>query len=310
VIRPLRRTYVAVVRWTDELLWGGHKWVCRFEALCVCTRWTDEREWSRCLGSMEPGLLSRSPSNFGWPEPKHFKWWSRSLKFGFRFHSPSLLSKRVVQIMRRSSVFNRLNRLEPELINLGRSSAGWMPARIGRLSAGLGRRHPVTIRKASLMVGSMRRVWALRHHTGAQYSAVEWTRARVTVRNVVAPAPQPEPASRLRSATRYVSFLRSDSRCRRYVNDLSKVTPRYLGSEQKGRVSLFKLTFSSRLASWLLRLKTADTVCVVLSISFQVRRYSPSVAMSLLSVPSTACMIARSSAYAYFLEMVVGRSYM
>ena len=38
-----------------------------------------------------------------------------------------------------------------------RSSAGWMPARVGRLSAGVGRRHPVTIRKASLMVGSMRR---------------------------------------------------------------------------------------------------------------------------------------------------------
>ena len=37
------------------------------------------------------------------------------------------------------------------------SSAGWMPARIGRLSAGVGRRHPVTIRKASLMVGSIRR---------------------------------------------------------------------------------------------------------------------------------------------------------
>jgi len=31
---------------------------------------------------------------------------------------------------------------------LRRSSAGWMPERIGRLSAGVGRRHPVTIRKA------------------------------------------------------------------------------------------------------------------------------------------------------------------
>ena len=39
-----------------------------------------------------------------------------------------------------------------------RSSAGWMPARVGRLSAGVGHRHPVTIRKASLMAGSMRRV--------------------------------------------------------------------------------------------------------------------------------------------------------
>ena len=133
------------------------------------------------------------------------------------------------------------------------SSAGWMPARMGRLSAGVGRRHPVTIRKMALMAGSIRRVWVLRHKTGAQYSAVECTRARVAVRNVVAPAPQPEPANSLRNATRDVSFLRSDSRCRRYVSVLLNVTPRYLGSEKKGRVSLLKLTFSSRLASLLLR---------------------------------------------------------
>ena len=36
---------------------------------------------------------------------------------------------------------------------LQQSSAGWMPARVGRLSAGVGHRHPVTIRKASLMAG-------------------------------------------------------------------------------------------------------------------------------------------------------------
>ena len=75
-----------------------------------------------------------------------------------------------------------------------------MSARIGRLSAGVGRRHPVTIRKASLMAGSMRRVWALRHQTGVQHSAVECTRARVAIRRVVAQASHPEPASRLRSA--------------------------------------------------------------------------------------------------------------
>ena len=76
-------------------------------------------------------------------------------------------------------------------------------------------------------------------HCGTQqgrYSAVEWTRARVAVGSVVAQAPQPEPASRLSSATRDVSFLRSDSRCRRYVSDLSNVTTRYLGSVQKGSV--------------------------------------------------------------------------
>jgi len=132
------------------------------------------------------------------------------------------------------------------------------------------------------------RVWALRHQTGAQYPAVECTRARVAIRRVPALAPQPEPASRLMSATRDVSFLWNDSRCRRYVSDQSNVTPRYLGSERKGRVLLLKLTLSSRSAS-LLRWKVADTVFTVLSFSFQVWRYSPSVAMSLLSTPSSAC---------------------
>ena len=135
------------------------------------------------------------------------------------------------------------------------------------------------------------------------------TRVRVAVHRVLAPpAPQLGPASRLRSATRDISFLRSDSRYRRYVSDLPNVTPRFLGSEQKGWVSLLYLILSSRLASLLLRRKDCDTVFVVLSFSFQVWRYSPTVAMYFVSTPSTACqspstcMIARSSAYAYFLE--------
>ena len=94
------------------------------------------------------------------------------------------------------------------------------------------------------------------------------TRSRVAVHNVVAPAPQPEPANRFKSATRDVSFLRSDSRCRQYVSDLSNVTLRCLGFEQNGKVSLLKLTFSSRLGSLLLRWKTANTVFAVLSFSF------------------------------------------
>jgi len=43
------------------------------------------------------------------------------------------------------------------------------------------------------------------------------------------------------------------------MSDLSNVTPRYLGSEQKGRVVLLYLTLSSCLASLLLRLKVANT---------------------------------------------------
>ena len=101
---------------------------------------------------------------------------------------------------------------------LQRSSASWMLAVIGRLSAGIGRWDQVTVRKTSLMAGPMRRLWALRHQTGAQYSAVEWTRAKTAVRNVAASAPQSEPASRLKGATRDVHFLRSNSKCQRYVS--------------------------------------------------------------------------------------------
>ena len=70
----------------------------------------------------------------------------------------------------------------------------------------------MTMCNASLRTLSMRRVCALRHKTGAQYSAVEQIRDRATVRNVLAPAPQPEAASHLISATRVVSFLRNASR--------------------------------------------------------------------------------------------------
>ena len=42
VIRPVHRTYVVVFR-TDELLYGGHKGVSRFEMPCIRSRWTGER---------------------------------------------------------------------------------------------------------------------------------------------------------------------------------------------------------------------------------------------------------------------------
>ena len=113
------------------------------------------------------------------------------------------------------------------------SSAGWMPARIGRLSTGV-----------SIQSQFARRHWWWGQWGGYEHCGTKQERGTlqsngpgVAVCNVVAPAPQPEPASRLRSATRDVSFLQSDSRCWQYVSDLSNVTSRYLDSE-KGRVSL------------------------------------------------------------------------
>ena len=114
---------------------------------------------------------------------------------------------------------------------LRRSSAVWMLARIGRLSTGVGRRHPVTIRKASLLPESMRWLCTQRHPARAQCSAVEWTRATVSVRNVVAPEPHPELANRLTCAMRDINLFRRDSRCQQYVSDLFVVAD-------------FQLTFS------------------------------------------------------------------
>jgi len=53
---------------------------------------------------------------------------------------------------------SKARRVRDSVPPLRRSSAGWMPSKIGRLSVGAGRTHSVTIRKPSLMAGSMRRV--------------------------------------------------------------------------------------------------------------------------------------------------------
>ena len=57
----------------------------------------------------------------------------------------------------------------------------------------------------------MRRLCALQHQAGAQYSAVELISDEAAMRNVLAPAPHPELASRLSSKTRVDSFLRNAS---------------------------------------------------------------------------------------------------
>ena len=43
-----------------------------------------------------------------------------------------------------------------------RSSAGWMPVRTDKSSVGVGRKHPMTMRKASLRMLPMRRICVLR----------------------------------------------------------------------------------------------------------------------------------------------------
>ena len=60
----------------------------------------------------------------------------------------------------------------------------------------------------------------MQHQTGAQYSAVEWTEKRVTVRSIVALASLLDPPNCFRNPTRNVNFLRSNSEFGQNVNDL------------------------------------------------------------------------------------------
>ena len=107
---------------------------------------------------------------------------------------------------------------------LRRNSAGWMPATIGRFPL---------VENAGTQPPFARRRWWQGEWAGvssatpdrSRYVAVECTKAKVAVRNVV--AAQPGPCSRLKS--RGVSFMRSDSWCRRYVSVPYNVTQRYLG---------------------------------------------------------------------------------
>ena len=58
------------------------------------------------------------------------------------------------------------------------------------------------VRRAALRLTSTSLVWALLHHTGAQYSAGAYTSARVDVLNVGVLAPQLVPARRRINADR------------------------------------------------------------------------------------------------------------
>ena len=136
------------------------------------------------------------------------------------------------------------------------------------------------MRSALLITGLIKRVWVLRHQTGAQFSAVEYTRARVAVRRTEAPAPQVVPACRLINKTLALSLLRSDSKCRLYVRDRSSVISRYFGVLENGSSLPFNYTESSRFASLLVRWNTDDTVFVSLSFSLHFCRYVYRVAIS------------------------------
>ena len=70
-----------------------------------------------------------------------------------------------------------------------------MHASRGRWEAGVDLRRPVIVLRALLMEMFNNFVWALRYHSGAQYSAVLYARAQALVRKVCLDVPQVVPAS-------------------------------------------------------------------------------------------------------------------
>ena len=84
-----------------------------------------------------------------------------------------------------------------------------------------------------------------------------------------------------------MSFLRFDSRCRRYVSDLPHVAPRYFGLAQKGSGLLFRQISNSRFSSLLLKWKVDDNVLDALNFSFHLWKYAWRVDMSWLKISSS-----------------------
>ena len=93
-----------------------------------------------------------------------------------------------------------------------------MPAKMGKLSKGVGHRHPVTMSSSVMM-----QVCTLGYQTGTQYSALGYARAKAIVQRTAAFA-----LILIQQATHEVSFPRSDSRCLWYVGNLSYFTLRYV----------------------------------------------------------------------------------
>jgi len=129
------------------------------------------------------------------------------------------------------------------VIPLQWSSTGWMPVRMGRLSTGAAHHTGIQSQFTRLF-------WWQGQWGGCEYSGTRQDHSTLLLNGPglrwLFPTLllQPKPASCLKSAPHDISFLRIDSRGQQYVSDLSNVTPRYLGLEQKVRVSLLWLTFS------------------------------------------------------------------
>ena len=130
-------------------------------------------------------------------------------------------------------------------------SAGAIPARTGSWLVGVARRHPETVRSAVLRAASSFLAWGLRLQTGAQYSAVENTKASVEMRSVFVEAPHVVLARRRINAARAVVFPLALFRCCLKDSVRSSFTPRYVGEDWDCRRESLTMMLILRVASLL-----------------------------------------------------------
>ena len=193
------------------MVWG---WIC-----AVSWWWMPTTQPTLHVSSVSPSLVGG-----GTEDTNCWAWWVRGRRdfslFRWLEFSTTSCSRLSCWHARRPNTSVAASRFK---------AGGTISASTGSCSTWVGRKNPVMVRMAALRLTSTSRVWALLHHTGAQYSAGAYTSARVDVLNVGALAPQLVPARRRINADRATTLPRSAVRWSRYVSVLLSFTPRYVG---------------------------------------------------------------------------------
>lgn len=151
-------------------------------------------------------------------------------------------------------------------------------------------------------------------HTGAQYSATEYTNESAAILNVSAPAPHPVPINFVNRLFLILIFCVNFSICGPYVRDQSKVIPRCFGAGLCCTLSPSNVIFIVVDACLLFRWKIIDSVFCGFGLSLHFLKYRFRVSRSSSSVFSQFDIYlswyakAVSSAYWNLLDLVLGIS--
>ena len=248
---------------------GGSPHTCHDQCGSGLSETQSERTKSN-PGGRTDGSVTRKPFQTIWSDQSSFQEDKEENSGpGNASHTGCLDRRRTLGGLNMSSkdgrfVFAWICPITLETASCRRKLAGTMLLRTGSHGSGVERRVPVIVLSVVFSWTSTRLTWALRHQTGAQYSATEKHSARAAVRSVDVCAPHVEPASLLMMLFLVRTFAAVFMRWSWYVSDRSRVTPRYTGFVSHFSDWPFSLTSIFRLALALCRWKTHDTVLATL----------------------------------------------